>query len=428
MPHGRPGSVQAGCQRDCAKIIHYYGSRPFKCKFPRCEFWRHGFEARNPRNKHELTHDLPLKCHVDGCKFGQIGFLSETMRQKHLQEGHRNVELEPAFNAGNIIKDDVEALLFDLVRENHVAAVREVLSTLSKPTKKNLRHGLQLLAASSASAAMLETLEGREDQSFGKKKRASFKKAKSMSFYQYECIERSILAQNRGTLEFFFERCVPFAGGPDVRIWQVSIMCQLVSIDWVAGTESWCRWHRAHQDTTYNGTYTVRQYIRGLLGNKDPVKAAATHSAGERQLLYIWRQFECLPQFEEMQALTTEMLKHVSEFSCSITLAEYLLERGASINARTRRGVRTALHCAAGRDSAEGAQMMRFLLLQGADPEADREMAKNAQHGHILKSIRDEVGPQWIHTWLKKSWDELVEETRRFRENNKVEKASPTRD
>lgn len=363
-------------------------------------------------------HDLPLKCHVSGCIYGVIGFLSESMRQKHLQEGHRNDRLAPAYGIGSVIKDDVQVLLFDLVQGNHVDTVREVLTTLSIPSTEDLRRSLRLIAASSASPAMLEILEPRYHEWSSDKRRAPRRQArsKSMTSDEHECIEKSIQGQNKGTLEFLFKHCVPFAGGPDVRIWQVSIMCQLVSSNCTEGTESWCRWHQDHQETTYDGTYTVRQYIRGLLGNKDAVKAATTHSSGERLLLYIWRQFECLPQFEDMCALTTEMLKHVSEFSSSIELAEYLLERGADINARRWKGVRTALHCAAGRDSAEGAQMMRFLLLQGADPEADMEVGTDPRHSHTVKSIRDEVGPKGIHVWLGKTWDELLEESRHVRE------------
>ncbi len=65
----------------------------------------------------------------------------------------------------------------------------------------------------------------------------------------------------------------------------------------------------------------------------------------------------------------TEALRHVAEHSCSVELARHLLEQGAEIDGRITGLHRTALHSAARNTSLEGARMVKFLLLNGADPE-----------------------------------------------------------
>ncbi|KAJ0108128.1 uncharacterized protein J7T55_007247 [Diaporthe amygdali] len=122
--------------------------------------------------------------------------------------------------------------------------------------------------------------------------------------------------------------------------------------------------------------------------------------------------------------IAARMLRMVARTTCSVTLARYLLEQGADINFRRRPSEETALQIAARHDTAEGAEMMRLLLLSGADPEADTE--DNEQEGSKGRKIRDEVGPLRIKRWLGKSWDALVEETKQIRRNREVAKALVT--
>jgi hypothetical protein len=68
----------------------------------------------------------------------------------------------------------------------------------------------------------------------------------------------------------------------------------------------------------------------------------------------------------------------------------------------------TALHHAARQTSAEAAELMKFLLFAGADPEASARRAK-------LK-ISEERGARAISKWLDISWDDLVAQAKEERE------------
>ena len=67
--------------------------------------------------------------------------------------------------------------------------------------------------------------------------------------------------------------------------------------------------------------------------------------------------------------------------------------------------------------------MMRFLLLNGADPEADQEKTEGSKRTpRPAKRVREEQGAKGIHRWLGKTWDELVEETNRIRNDKEAGK------
>jgi ankyrin repeat protein len=89
-------------------------------------------------------------------------------------------------------------------------------------------------------------------------------------------------------------------------------------------------------------------------------------------------------------------------------LAKYFVDHGAEVDFRRSHLYLTALHHAARQNSAAAAEMMKYLLLQGANPEL---MA-----GRARLRIRDEKGAKGIAQWLGMSWDELVAKAKEERE------------
>lgn len=393
--------MEPECHVDCGRILYYYGPRPFKCKFSLCGYWRHGFETRSLRDKHLLSHKIPLKCPVDDCEFGKVGFLSESMRRKHLQEGHRHDQRQPTLDFRSISKDDIEPLLLDLVRESRVEAVREILSTLEDPITSQLLYDLKMLAAYAASGAMLDLLDRTADDNSGDQHHTS-------KLHDY--IEQSIQGRNISALEHLLTQNTPSGTIGDSQK-EADILSELVSVDWTEGTEMWCRWYGRHPEMYGPKS---RYGLKDLFENGRCIAAATKHLGGEQQLLYIWKRF--MPR-SNSQSLHGSLLRMVAAHSSSTILAEYLLEKGDITNYRRSDVERTALHFAAERNSSEGAQMMRFLLFHGADPEAEVRSARGKSR---IGKIRDLVGPRGIHAWLGKDWDEIVEEARIFRDSEKI--------
>jgi hypothetical protein len=96
--------------------------------------------------------------------------------------------------------------------------------------------------------------------------------------------------------------------------------------------------------------------------------------------------------------------------NCSIELVKYLLGQGVPIDARHGESSPTAVHEAIRQNTRKSAELARFLLLNGADPEA------TMLSRHVEKKIKDEEGAKVISKWLGISWDELVEQTKEKRQ------------
>ncbi|KAI0550441.1 hypothetical protein F4679DRAFT_594626, partial [Xylaria curta] len=409
---------QPACHEQCEIILEYYGPRPFKCQFPQCEFWQHGFATRTVRDRHERSHDKPLKCDVPGCEFGLIGFLSERMRQDHIKAAHQSDSLELSFEIRTLPDDGVDAVLSDLVQGNQVAIVEKILSNFPNALQTHgTRRKLQLLAAFHASDAILKMLEDPDE---------SHTMVRLISDHLNGCIEQSISAGNESTLRYFLSRVenVPGLYGWGAIGWQqrVSYLCNLMSKDWNEGAKAFAKWFRegynlCDKDNKPRGITTIKT----TLNDRKILSAAASHPTGNQQLLCLWIDFN-VSIFGKVWASTT--LKNVADVGFSIPLASYLLGKGAEINYRPSMKARTALHYAATSTSVEAAEMVRFLLLNGADPEADKEGTDSTsiRGRRKIKKICDEKGAKGIHRWLGITWDELVEETKRVRSNRQVEK------
>lgn len=388
--------------RNCAEILHYYGKRPFKCKFPRCEFWRQGFGERSRRRQHERTHEKPLKCSVAGCKFERIGFLSEKMRQKHIQDGHPSDPSHPVFDAFGLQDDSVEPLLHYLITENRVEEVRSVLSALSDPETYKTQE-LRMLASFAASPAMLQLLGEQESQ-----------------INLTHCIIQSIQGRNGMTMAYNLTGLEkPLS--PEWMYRKDSPLRRIMSAGWLEGLKLWCKASRNQTETgrgAIDGGSPVSM-IKWCLSDPRLLEGAAKHPAGEEAVLFLWKEAGLLSYISDIPLWASRTLRHVARLGCSVTLAAELLGKGARVNFQSRKDERTALHCAARNDSAEGAEMIRFLLLKGADPEATLKVY-DERSPTSLKRIREEKGAQNIHKWLGKSWDELVEETKYIRNEEQV--------
>jgi ankyrin repeat protein len=90
-----------------------------------------------------------------------------------------------------------------------------------------------------------------------------------------------------------------------------------------------------------------------------------------------------------------------------------LIDLGADVNYRRSERYITALHHAARSTSAEAANLMKFLLLSGADPDI-QGLRSNLR-------VEDEKGAKGISKWLGVSWKELVEQTKKAREKGESE-------
>lgn len=311
------------------------------------------------------------------------------MRENHLKQAHRSNPAQLTFNASNIAGRELEAVLSDMIREDQAEAVQEVLSTSPDALASDeTLDRLQLLASLTSSSDMLKLLKapgGRE----------------AKRWHWSKCLEESIKGRNMSTLRYLLSE-------QNGCTMDATVISELISSDWPEGVGIFCE--------IESGSGKKKEELgelHGLFGSTKVIQAASD-PAGENYLHDIWRTCRFIPSSDT--TTLSQALKNVADFTTSITLATYLLDHGANINYKRTDYCKTALQLAARRNSERGAQMIRFLLLKGADPEADQRLTRsNGGPQRQGKRIRDEPGAMGIHQWLGKTWDELVEETKSIR-------------
>jgi hypothetical protein len=136
------------------------------------------------------------------------------------------------------------------------------------------------------------------------------------------------------------------------------------------------------------------------------LRATAGHPNRVQLLLSLWEKID-LGNLLRRYYLGIA-LGNVATTTCSVTLAKFLVDCGAEVDYRRSDKYLTPLQHAARQTSAEAAEMMKFLLFCGANPEAIS--------GRANLRIRDEKGAKGIAKWLGISWDDLVAKAKDERE------------
>lgn len=337
------------------------------------------------------------------------------MRKKHLQEDHSSDPPQAGVDARDLDDDGVYPLLHYLVTKNRVEDVRRILSTLSNPETYKTHH-FRLLASFEASPAML--------QMFGEC---------SSEREENDCIFQSMKSRNTTTMEYNLTLLTRRRPPHVDHNTQVDILRRLVAFGWLEGLKLWSVRFLALLEEPkpgYFGHKGLISVLNHLLDSSLFCAHAVKHPNGEQTLLFLWKDSGLLSYMHDphLSIWASQQLRYVAKFGCSISLAEELLRRGARIDFQPRENCGTALHCAAGNTSAMGAEMMRFLLLKGANPEATRvsHPATRVSHQGLptnvakQKRIRDEKGAKCLQKWLGKSWDDLLEETKHIRNEKQV--------
>jgi hypothetical protein len=331
-------------------------------------------------------HDRPWKCSVEDCEFAEGGFLSRKMRDDHLDKYHtERATREPKYPSPSD-PDEVQPLLFDLVQADEVDAVRELLPvyvTLEPSIQKELLGA----AACSASPAMIDVLR-------------SLRPRLIVQSFPEDLLEKAMEGANVDTFKHLLG---------DSEASSNSYRTHLTPLVVASGSESLVELWKPYLDvqsfglTGERGNGDRRNLMVGSIGatEGDPNK--------ESCLISLWEILRSDGVFTKDKLGIA--LSYVAKSTYSVSLAEYLINLGADVNfVANSYTAPTPLRYAARHDSAAAADLMRFLLLQGADPELKPKPMK------VYKKIQDEKGPRGIAKWLGMSWDELLVQTREERE------------
>jgi len=118
----------SGCS--CVTLRKHYGSKLFRCPFPSCGSSKQGFPTRQARDMHIKDHSRPWKCPVPSCPWSDIGFATRGGQVNHVVKMHQPPQpSEPIDLAREKLSDtEIEALLVELTKAGDVEALQRLSS------------------------------------------------------------------------------------------------------------------------------------------------------------------------------------------------------------------------------------------------------------------------------------------------------------
>jgi hypothetical protein len=313
-------------------------------------------------------------------------------------------------------EDEIQPLLFDLVRADKVQIVKTLLPRLIK-CPFEVRVSLFSLAARSGSTAMVDLFEPGTNNimnppdkhiDFGKTigKLVSWRcrgRNDSMTLWaglhaaiegtNIETFGHLLLISQRNCAEVYALLLPELLKmeSKEFRLgWEINVEAEHEA--WIKNSPS--RNNKSH--TPFGDRYTTQALLKTATGNPE----------NETFILLLWEKIKLVKVLTPKYLGNT--LTHVAATCRSVKLAKYLVEVGAPVDYRNNYKCLTPLHYAVTSDTLEAAELVKFLLGLGADPLSVVSSGSRFRPGKIRR-IRDEVGAKGISKWLGMSWDDLVE-------------------
>lgn len=298
------------------------------------------------------------------------------MRDEHLDRYHQKQDAPLSSTLNKPDKEEIQPLLFDLVKADKVDAVNALFPEFTR-LRMTVKDELRRLAALSGSPAMLHLVAPTAKYSF-----------------PADLIRCSIHGRNIETFRYllFENRDYTRSNEYDSGVSYSSVLDEVLKSDSEVIYEEWEKYLNVEIKA---GTGRSRATLGDRYTRPHIIKATAGKPSRENLLLLLWQKID----LHELGGNIGNALVNVTSTTCSVKLAKFLIDCGAKVDHRRSPRLLTPLHHAARKTTAEAAEMMKFLLFQGADPEVECTASLR---------IRDEKGAKGISKWLNMSWDDLI--------------------
>jgi hypothetical protein len=315
------------------------------------------------------------------------------MRDKHweqcCQEGSRTVCFQQDPD-----EDEIQPLLFDLVRTDKVQLIKTLIPRVEL-CKWQVRNALYKLAVSSGSTAMIDLLVPITYRN----KDLLIVAIQSKNIENYRHILHSCKSRfSKVNYPVVLPEILKSKSEEFLLGWEICI-----DADYEAWRKEQRHFHYARKSIPYGERFTMQDLLKTARG--DP--------GNEAFILTLWKKIDLAKELTDIYLGAA--LVNVAATCCSVKLAKYLTDAGAGINHRRSSQYLTPLHYAATKNNSEAAELMRFLLVLGADPAAYATSIPS--RGRKIRQIRNEAGAKGISKWLGMSWDDLVEKTKLENQN-----------
>ncbi|KAI0198370.1 hypothetical protein F4808DRAFT_462839 [Astrocystis sublimbata] len=429
----------------CSALLKHYGTHIYRCIYPGCGMSR-GFQSRAERNAHVKIHSRPWKCSVSSCFYADVGFSSKQDMYNHRDKEHsspsRPVQID--LPLGKVSSDELELILLECTYAKRLDQMQKIMSRFSKNYLWSTWSALNL-AAKMGSLEMVKILVGTN-----------------------RLDEKTLFIYNVQAREFL--RTI--AQGSNVALWRwlldafasmdqasynlaASYLLKTSSDDMYAAWEDFvlsptCMVGADITEASYSlspddfrpaKTLIPLHYKRSILFSVSAFSATSRSAVHEERLVQTWgRLIATLGVPVLNPRFLGWSLTELGRSSKSIRLAKELLRLGAPIDfprgksgkivanewppaprtevrekdyyersKKVHRG-RTSLHNAMLKTSEASAQLSRFLLEKGANPNYE----------YAGKRAGDEKGVTVVQKWLGETWDELTKRTNVVRLKRRV--------
>lgn len=377
-----------GCH--CSALQKHYGPRLFRCGYTTCLFHRVAFEKKLARDRHIKHHGRPFKCPITDCEYSTIGFLSQGQCNRHYDHLHSApVKEDIAAIHDTTSPDEMEHIIYDLVARDEVNEMKGLathLERLESPKRQNVRE----LAAYSGSLEMARVL------------------------IDYEYRNNTINNPDSLDEEYMGLIMVKSVEGKNEPVF--SWLCENFQIKGYSykGSNSVSA---AVMDSGSTELFDIwRDNLTRFDNLENSLKCDAIPTKQdlnlETRLAKLWTENNALGKFDKMGLNIA--LRHVTKYSCSVKLVTTLIQCGADPNFNGSAHGLTPLILASKKRTEEAANIMKTLLLAGADPYHEKKF----RNKDTTETAAMGAGARGISRWLGITWDELVAWTQEERKNN----------
>jgi hypothetical protein len=309
------------------------------------------------------------------------------MRDQHWEQCHQEGQKTISFPQ-TPDEDEIQPLLFDLVRADRVELFKRLLPQYAK-CKHSVKLELFKLAAGSGSTAMVDLARidmGSKMITGG----AAAIKANNIETFRH--LLRVCKGRNYSLLipEILNSESEEFR-----QDWEIYVDAEYETWNEIVAPM------RGKRIVPFGDRYTHQSIL----------KAAKGVPENEAFILLLWKKVNLAKNLTPVYL--GDALVTVATTCCSMKMAKYLIDAGAPVNHRRSSSYWTPLHRAVTHDTSEAAELVKFLLCMGADPTAFTTSIPG--RGSKIRRIRDEAGAKGISKWLGVSWDDLVQNIERGR-------------
>ncbi len=326
-------------------------------------------------------HSRSVKCPVPECVYSSLGFISDKDYNDHWSVFHSRIDSTSPPSQDDLMQDELVPVIFDLIAKDKVEEMKQILPKVLEMSF-SVRCEMQKQVSFSGSLAMAQLLLPPE----------TLRKQ-----YNTECLE-AVRGSNIPVISYVIS-CWQSIGWSLFFSFSSLVFCS-------ENPDIFPMWRAV------------------VLKNKVPhlkfvsmLSTSKISSIQETQLADFFKEEASSGSIKKVGLGMA--LKSAASSSCSVRLAIALIESGADVDYRKSGDISmTPLHHAAKRKSLEAANLIKLLLLCGANPDTTTKVAVSDPNSEKFsrKKIKGTIvgpsmqaGAKVISRWLGMTWEELVE-------------------